>query len=485
MSALNRWLSKLPFLFAAIACAACGKPDPNAPNMKRIYKIEPLTYPHSDDANKEFAACAPGVVLVPHGGGVVVAGYNGWLIEPQGAPITSVACDEAGDLFFLQDGKLKTRHRNGPADEIFLPPGDYQILATVDPIVWLYGTLDDHRGVIFHYEKKDGLRLVYAGDKAVQSAAVIGTTGISAVIGEDLYAWRGGPTPTDEGRVGEAVDGLAVGTDGSVFFSGPKGVVRVHSFSQGNVERVAATIHGPLRLRGDVLYVMWRETSAVLRFQPRVVDTNPPKKSGGGFFDGPASRRSESMDIQLGYVGISDVAPISISNGTVFSSVVLGNTATYHGVSVGLGMLTMFSRYLVGGPRLGMLFGDVPIVKATPKDSGAGVVQPSASIFIFQAALPIGFRIPLGWFSLSGGNGIEANLTHVTVSKDSFGTTSGESANGLFFPTWGRLEFEPTCGIGLYGEGGYSYSLLGDAPSHYTFGAGLELRMAVTCRRPR
>ena len=114
-----------------------------------------------------------------------------------------------------------------------------------------------------------------------------------------------------------------MGTDGSVFFSGPKGVVRVHSFAQGNVERVAATIHGPLRLRGDVLYVMWRETSAVLRFQPRVVDTTPPKKSGGGFLDGPASRRKESMDIQLGYVGITDVAPISINNGNFFSSVVL------------------------------------------------------------------------------------------------------------------------------------------------------------------
>lgn len=473
-----------------MALTACGNP-----NLKRAYKVEPLQYPATVSDDAQFAACAPGAALVPYKGGVLVAGYQSWLIEPSGDPITSVGCDEAGDMFLVRGKTLEVRHKDRKADLVPLPSGDFQLVATVDPIAWLYGTLADGRGVILRFSQADGLSVLYAGDGLVRSAAVIGTTGIAAVIDDHLHTWRNGKAPVDQGVVGSAVDGLAVDGDGSLFISGPKGVVRVTPTKDApKAESVATPIHGPLRLRADVLYVMWRETSSVLRFHPRMVDATPPPPPSAqtapshkhsAYWDGPGSRRRKSLDLRLGYFAMSDTAPITVSNDSTFRSLVLGDTALYHGVDLGLGLLSLFTRYLAGGVQLGIATASVP-VKSAIADGSIGAIQPSATVNAFHLEVPVGVRLPLGWVSLVAGSGFEVTGLVIGAAKDAAtGFVSTASATGTFLPLWGRLTFDPTCGVSIYTDGGYSKLLTGDLSDHYMFAAGLELRMAVTCKRAR
>ena len=164
------------------------------------------------------------------------------------------------------------------------------------------------RSAILHYDRQHGLGSVYVGAAPVRTLAALDTTGIAAVIDHDLDVWHGNVS-TDLGRLGADVDGLAVADDGTLYVSGPAGIVRLRSFDAAP-ERIVTAIHGPLRLRGDRLYVLWRAGSTVLRIAPHAEQietatiTIPPEHPSI-FREGPASDRQQSLDGGIRYTMIS------------------------------------------------------------------------------------------------------------------------------------------------------------------------------------
>jgi hypothetical protein len=69
------------------------------------------------------------------------------------------------------------------------------------------------------------------------------------------------------------IDGLAADTAGRIYLSSEKGVIQITAKNQANI--VAAGAHGPLRIRGEKLYILWREKSAVVQIGERRAGSAP------------------------------------------------------------------------------------------------------------------------------------------------------------------------------------------------------------------
>ena len=95
--------------------------------------------------------------------------------------------------------------------------------------------------------------------------------------------------------------------------------------------------------------------------------------------------------------------------------------------------------------------------------------------------IPIGLRLPFGYFSLTIGSGIEVALISTTVWQGgTLGLNGSIATGGLWVPAWARLELEPGCPFGIFVQASYA-STISDAPSYSSIGAGITFRGMRTC----
>jgi len=470
-----------------VALAACGG--------STAYRVRALPVPKGA-GDGELAVCRPGVTLVPYDGGVVIAGAMVWAI-PSGEHIGSIGCDEAGDVFYTRevaveapttyvdtsdDGaeartfidtssssgvELVVRSHAGTEQHVPLPAGHWQLVSTVDPMVWLY----DRAGSVLYYDDKHGLVTVTSGTARIDAAAAIGTGGLAAVIGGRLVAWLG----TSFHDFGDApnTDGLAVAPDGSLYLSMPRGIVKLHVLD-GPAERIARGIHGPLRLRGQSLFVLWREHSTVLQLTKRTHHENI-------FTEGPAQDRRESIDFSAAYEAFVQESALHATDIIRVGSLDLAQPATLQGVSVGGDIGPMLSRHLVAETRFAFAFGSAPIesVSLLPGKTGGQPLMTSDLSYV-SIGERIGVRIPFGYFSLRAGAGTELGFLNASGWREPDGSTSGTKNLAFSIPAWARLELETSCWFGVYAHATYDKEL-GQAPDQLNVGIGVAMRTQRSC----
>jgi hypothetical protein len=263
-------------ILAALALAGCAAP---VHAVRNDLGVERLSLPAESSTVDDFAACAPGVAFVPVAGGVVSAGWQEWIILPSTNHVESVACDDSGSLLTIEGGKLRVGSGATNADraqkELALPGGKWHVLASRGGKVWIYGRADGASGSRYSILSADlersALNVVYSGDDEIRAAATIGDFGIAAILGERLVSWDDGATPTYHANLPGA-DGLAIAINGNVIVSFKKGILRLRGGTTEGAKPIALGVHGQLRLRGDVLYVLSHDggASEVLRMTPTI-----------------------------------------------------------------------------------------------------------------------------------------------------------------------------------------------------------------------
>ena len=260
---------------ALIAATGCGHPG----------RSTTARYPSDRDATLlavpgsalgDFGICTPGLVLVASDGGVVLAGTDHWTISTRGHdPVSAVDCDETGKMFMAIGSSiaLADRVRGGDAVSLGTLAGRIHVTASIDTVAWIWTDLPRGRALLSKFDTANGLQQIAVVDQRIGAVAAAGTSAAVVAVGKDLLLFNGGETPTLLRHLDAVPDGLAVAGDGGVFVSLPGGID--HLGSDGTVTRVTEGVHGPLRLRHQTLYVLWRERRAVVRLAPKAEASGP------------------------------------------------------------------------------------------------------------------------------------------------------------------------------------------------------------------
>lgn len=267
---------------AALGLCACGGPAPprTAPRAKapapapaRIlakYDVMVLRYPATDTPPTGFTVTETGLVLVPVRGGVGVAGWNGWAIEPQQRPVVSVAATrDALVVVDATDGgaSISRWEKHAKVGDLgTLPAGVYQVVATPSEALWISGRQANGRWALFHAEKGKSVGRVAEMDARVEAVAPAGEAAAVAAVGRDLVMLRRGGSPVRLVRTTEDIEGVAVEPRGTVLFTTKSGLFRLDK--PGHARILAVGIHGPVHERAGRIFVLRREQHEVLSLTP-------------------------------------------------------------------------------------------------------------------------------------------------------------------------------------------------------------------------
>lgn len=256
---------------ACTALVGCGSPPartPSSVSVRRGVSVTALRYDVPSPVN-DFTVCTPGVPLLATGGGLHAAGVDTWVVEPGWLPFTSVGCDDASRPTGLLGGRRLVRFPKGLGGgtvEVLatLPPGKFRLLTTSDGAHWLWGQGEDGAWHLLRHGR-EGLQTVWRGARRIGAIAPAGSEALVAAIGKDVLLFRPGGQVARVTQLAN-VDGLASARDGALYASTPDGILELRR--EG--ERIGATwlargLHGPLRLRLDTLFVLWREGKQITR----------------------------------------------------------------------------------------------------------------------------------------------------------------------------------------------------------------------------
>jgi hypothetical protein len=215
-----------------------------------------------------FSICSPGLVLVPLDGGIKVAGWDFWLYKKNDIFIKSLACNDKKQLFLISQenfllevtGGLNT----GKRKKIFqLPSGNFKILSNNNNRLLIYGQKEDREWVLFSKSDRQEVQKIWSGNQDISSVAFLGRDAFLTAIEGKLLLWRKNDIPLALNVFEDSIDGLAAGTDGSVFVSLPYGIFKMTQVNE--LELISKQVHGSLQYRNKSLYVLSNEESSVVQ----------------------------------------------------------------------------------------------------------------------------------------------------------------------------------------------------------------------------
>lgn len=247
--------------------AACGHAQKLrvAPAIAASLEVRWLAFA-GDQMPRDLAVCTPGAALVTTDGGVTVAGGDDWVI-PGGTGIAGIDCDEAGDTFVLRGAALWNIPRTGgESRELATLAGDLHVASSVDPVAWVWGKLASNRYALYRYDSENGVQQVIVTDTPIDVVAPAGADSAIAAIGRSVILLARGQEPQVIRSLGARADGLAVAGDGALYVSQPDGVLRLTAHDS---QKVLAGVHGPLRVRHDTLWVLFKEQRTVAWLAPK------------------------------------------------------------------------------------------------------------------------------------------------------------------------------------------------------------------------
>lgn len=250
-------------LVALVGCIGRGGNAATESTFTIAHGLRPQVLAVPADAGADLAACVGARVFVPLRGGVVAAGWNGWLVEPSTPEIESVACDEDEHVYGVSATGLSILADGAWQQVATLPQGAWHVVSSPDSRVWVWGQLADGTWAI-HQIRPDGIVDVYAGPDAITAATVIGRVGLLAAIAQVLFVFGAGGDVQALVELDAAPDGLAALPDGTVFVSLAGGIVQMKDATSPPAT-IATGVHGALAVRPDTLYVRSVEEAAVIR----------------------------------------------------------------------------------------------------------------------------------------------------------------------------------------------------------------------------
>jgi len=237
----------------------------NPPQIAKRFAITqiPLPAKHAQPTTS-FAVCGGAVVMVPVDGALIAPELGITLIPARSKPVTTVSCDAAGDAYWLAGRTLlrttgAARKVESLAD---LPAGDLHIVDRVEQQVRLWGKTSE-RWAVMSWDVAGGVTTLFSGDKPITAAASAGQDALVFATGREVWVWRARRAQRLV-TMSHEVDGLAVGSDGSVFVSTENGVAALTSMRDKPVTLVTG-IHGPLIARLGALYVLSSDNNVILR----------------------------------------------------------------------------------------------------------------------------------------------------------------------------------------------------------------------------
>lgn len=222
-----------------------------------------------------FGVARSGEVLVPVRGGIAIAGWNGWLVEPQRHRVEGITVDPEGSLMLLRSAHSGTglvvirQVLQGRTDTLgYLPDGVYRGLADRPGILLVWGrTAAGPWGLWRFAIGKPSRRLLNSADAAIGAAASAGPVAVMVALGPALLLLKAGGQTSRIATLAYPADGLALLADGSVALSGSSGVYRLGP--DGRVYAIATGIRGPLVKAGNSFYVLSNGSGCVIQLTHR------------------------------------------------------------------------------------------------------------------------------------------------------------------------------------------------------------------------
>jgi hypothetical protein len=230
------------------------------------YRVDRLALPVQVAARRDLhpTVCGPGLVAVPFRGGLVLAGWKGWLIAANTVAGDAVACAGDAGIALLRAGALlRKRGAEAPVKLAEVPAGDYQLTSAGDAI-WVHGR-QGKAGALYRWSTTTGLQPIWRGNQPILAAAAAGNALVTC-IDRQVLLWRPGAPPRRLGRFARPCDGVAIDGRGQVYVSIGRGLLKLRGDRPPEV--VAIGMHGPLVAQGSRVYVLWREQGAIYAIAP-------------------------------------------------------------------------------------------------------------------------------------------------------------------------------------------------------------------------
>jgi len=239
--------------------------------------IETYDYFTAGNYPWNFSILDPGFVLVPANGGVMMAGWDAWFLEPQSKKVMAVSTSIADTSVYVvsydKSGiflyKLNKAGSNEQTQQLArLDSGIYNLSSSLGA-TYLWG-LNNSGWHLWRVQGAElGLKPLYHTDKAINDLTFINADKVLLACDSSLVVVGENFAPTETMSFDSPIDGVAIDQEGLVYASLAMGVLRINSLKNEEIRPIANLIHGPLKFYKGHLYIHWREYHQVVKLKPK------------------------------------------------------------------------------------------------------------------------------------------------------------------------------------------------------------------------
>ncbi|MGI4863788.1 MAG: hypothetical protein ACRYFZ_07665 [Janthinobacterium lividum] len=222
-----------------------------------------------------FTIMYPGIALVPAGGGIFMAGWQKWFLNPARENLTFAVdyCEADASFYLFTTTKTKsvilklTENEQSPYTKVLeMPLGIYGLKAISPQAFWIWGQ-QGASWCIWKYDAK-ALKLVYQSAAVIRDVAPLNERTLAVATDHSIITLSQGDAATEIIKMDAQIDGVAIDTDGTLFVSTEKGILHYLSPELADdAEIVTYGIHGIVRRYQKSLYVLWREANQVVEIK--------------------------------------------------------------------------------------------------------------------------------------------------------------------------------------------------------------------------
>lgn len=269
---------KLKCLLMLFALAFGAKAYSQTVEAKELINInkpfDQNLFPKVTHAIHNFAIIDPGISVLPIAGGIYIAGWNKWFLNPSAKSIVHaigyLPKDTAVYLIAEKENRkillqLKgSEEKSAPVFLANLPAGSYSLKCVNKNLIYILGK-QDKLWKVWKYDGK-ALQPFFTSDIAINDMATTATDVVMAIGNAIVYY---GPKVSREViKLDLKIDGVAIDTDGTLYVSTEKGILHYLSPEYiSDADIVTSYIHGKLMIYKKTLYVLWREQNQVLELE--------------------------------------------------------------------------------------------------------------------------------------------------------------------------------------------------------------------------
>lgn len=231
-------------------------------------------FPRVNHAIHNFTVMDPGIPVLPIAGGVYIAGWKKWLLNPSAKSIIHAIdyLPKDTSIYLIAERESKkmllqlkeTGSGNATHYLTALPTGCYNIKCAGKNLIYLIGK-EDKLWKVWRYNGNQ-VQVFFESELPINDIATIGMDIVMAIGNTVVYY---GPKVSREViKLDIKVDGVAIDTDGTLYVSTEKGILHYLSPDYiSDADIITSYIHGKLKVYKKTLYVLWREQNQILELE--------------------------------------------------------------------------------------------------------------------------------------------------------------------------------------------------------------------------